>query len=104
MSVDPPPDPAQRHQGTEPPRHARHVESTRTSRLWTVAVLFLLVLVPLVIFLVQNTDQIRVNFVSLHARMPLGVAMLLSALGGALLVALAAAARMWQLRRMNRYR
>lgn len=66
--------------------------------------LFLVVLVPLVIFLVQNTAGVKVSFVSLHGRMPLGVAMLLSAVGGALLVSLAAAARIWQLRRMNRRR
>ncbi|HEY9473673.1 MAG TPA: lipopolysaccharide assembly protein LapA domain-containing protein [Mycobacteriales bacterium] len=104
MSIDPPPDPAHRPTGTEHARRGRGVGGTRTSRTWTVAVLFLLVLVPLVIFLTQNTAQVRVSFVSLHGRMPLGVAMLLSAVGGALLVSLAAAARIWQLRRMNRHR
>ncbi|HEX5497434.1 MAG TPA: lipopolysaccharide assembly protein LapA domain-containing protein [Mycobacteriales bacterium] len=73
-------------------------DAARTGRIWSVAVLFLVVLIPLVIFLAQNTG-VRVSFLTLHLRIPLGVAMLISTVGGALLVWLVALARTWQLRR-----
>lgn len=72
---------------------------TGTGPIWSVALPFLVVLVPLVIFLAQNTSGVRLTFVTLHVRIPLGVAMLLSAVGGALLVWLAAVARTWHIRR-----
>lgn len=100
MTTNPPPDPAHRAGGTRQAEPGR--PSSPWGRAWPVALLFLAVLTFLVIFLVQNTSQVRVHFLGLDGRMPLGVAMLLSALGGALLVSLAAAARIWQLRRMNR--
>jgi lipopolysaccharide assembly protein A len=78
------------------------VRSTRASRAWTAAVLFALVLVLLLIFILSNGQRVKVSFVGAEGNMPLAVAMLFAAAAGALLVAIPAAGRMFQLRRTAR--
>jgi lipopolysaccharide assembly protein A len=72
--------------------------STRTSRTWTAAVLFFLVLVLLLIFVLQNGQDVEVSFLGADGTMPLAVAMLFAAVAGALLVAIPGVARIVQLR------
>jgi uncharacterized integral membrane protein len=57
-----------------------------------------LVLLFLLIFILQNSQQVRVSFFGADGNLPLGVAMLLSAVAGALLVVLVGTARIVQLR------
>ena len=52
----------------------------------------------LLIFILQNSRGVDVSYLGAHGHLPLGVALLLAAVCGALLVILAAAARMGQLR------
>jgi lipopolysaccharide assembly protein A len=61
-----------------------------------------LVLLFLLIFILQNGQQVRVSFLGADGHLPLGVAMLLSAVAGALLVVLVGAARIIQLRLIAR--
>ncbi|CAO5165906.1 lipopolysaccharide assembly protein A [Frankia sp. AiPs1] len=75
---------------------------TRTSRVWTTLVLFALVLIVLLIFILQNLDDVKVSFLGAHGTMPLAVAMLFAAVAGALLVAIPGVGRMIQLRRTVR--
>ncbi len=61
-----------------------------------------LVLVLLLVFILQNTKSVKVSFFTANGTMPLGVALLLAAIGGVLLAGLAASLRIWQLRhRLN---
>lgn len=63
-----------------------------------------IVLILLLIFILENTQSVRVGWLGLHGRIALGVALLLAAIGGALLVGLVGAARIFQVRRYARHR
>ena len=72
---------------------------TRISAVRTGLIAGLFVLILLVIFLIQNTAAVQVRFLGAHVRMSLAVALLIAAIGGALLMAAAGTARILQLRR-----
>jgi uncharacterized integral membrane protein len=85
---------------TAPPTSERPTRRapTRTSGAWTGAVAGTIVALLLLIFILENTKSVRVNFLGAHGQIALGVALLLAAVAGALIVALIGAARMAQLR------
>lgn len=89
---------------TTPEEHAARLSSTRTAWTWATVVVAILVLVVLLIFILQNLESATVNFLGLRGTLPLGIAMLLSAAVGGLLVALIGSARILQLRRTARRR
>ena len=72
---------------------------TRAGALWTSLILGFLVLIVLLIFITQNTASTPFTFLHWHWNLPLGVAILLAAIGGGLLTGLVSAARIFQLRR-----
>jgi lipopolysaccharide assembly protein A len=82
------------------PQHM--IKRTRTSGVWVAVGFFAVVLLLLLIFILQNGTQVSVSYLGLHGRLPLGVALLLSAVCGVLLVVLAGAARISQLRTVAR--
>ena len=59
-------------------------------------------LVLLLIFILQNTRDVKVSYFTLTGSMPLGVALLLAAISGLLLAGGVASMRIWQLRRRLR--
>ena len=71
---------------------------TRAAVVWTFTIVAILVLILLVIFMMQNQAQATVFFLGFEGQMALGVAMLLAAVGGAVVVAIVAAVRIVQLR------
>lgn len=75
---------------------------TRVSGFWVAAVSFALLLLLLAIFLLQNGQRVQISYLGTNSRLPLAVAMLLSAVAGALLVATAGVARVLQLRHVAR--
>ncbi|WP_457032817.1 LapA family protein [Kitasatospora sp. P5_F3] len=75
---------------------------TRTSATWVGVALFGVVLLLLLIFILENTQQVDVAFFGVHSHLPLGVALLLSAVCGILLVVIPGTARILQLRRVAR--
>ncbi len=79
-----------------------HIPATRTSRVWTTLLLFALVLILLLIFILQNQDDVKLSYLGAHGSIPLAVAMLFSAIAGALLVAIPGVGRMIQLRKAAR--
>ncbi|HEX6457686.1 MAG TPA: lipopolysaccharide assembly protein LapA domain-containing protein [Thermoleophilaceae bacterium] len=81
---------------TPPTRTSR--APTRTSRAWTGVVAGTVVALLLLIFILENTQSVKVSFLGATGHVSLGVALLLSAVGGALIVGLVGAARMTQLR------
>jgi uncharacterized integral membrane protein len=77
---------------------------TRISGTWIAVIAGLLVLVVLLIFILQNLDPATVRFFGAEGNVPLAIAMLFSAIGGAALVALIGGARILQLRKQTRRR
>jgi uncharacterized integral membrane protein len=58
----------------------------------------LLLLVLLIIFILQNSTKVGVHFFGLTGTIPLGMALLIAAVGGGVVVAIAGVARVTQLR------
>ncbi len=56
----------------------------------------------LIIFMLQNQDQVLVRFLGMQGSLALGIALLIAAVGGGILVALAGSARIIQLRISDR--
>src|SRR5512132_400332 len=78
------------------PQHT--VEPTRTSMVWTMVGTGVVLLAAILVFILQNGQRVRVRFLTVDGTLPLGVALLFAALLGALLVLVAGAARVLQLR------
>jgi uncharacterized integral membrane protein len=89
--------------GTEAPSPVRAsaervLEHTRLSGIWVAAGCFLVVLVFLLVFILENDTRVNVSFFGAHVTLYLGVALVLAAVCGALLVMFAGMARIMQLR------
>jgi lipopolysaccharide assembly protein A len=94
----PPPAP----QPAAPPLPHHKIKRTRTSGLWVAVGFFAVILLLLLIFILQNGRTVDVSYMGAHGHLPLGVALLLAAVCGVLLVVLAGAARISQLRTVAR--
>lgn len=97
----PPPEP------TRAPRaHARDqyekVRRTKVSGLWVGLTVAAIVLLVLLVFIIENSQSVDIGFFGAHLHVSLGVAMLLAAVGGILLVAIPGYGRIIQLRRVLR--
>jgi uncharacterized integral membrane protein len=93
--ADTPPGPSQH---PRPPLRPHKVKRTRISGIWTAVAAFAVVLLLLLIFILQNSRTAEVSYFGAHGHLPLGVALLLAAVSGVLLIALPGAARITQLR------
>jgi uncharacterized integral membrane protein len=78
--------------------HDHEIRYTRLSATWVAVIGFGIVLLLLLIFILQNQHQVEVSYFGAHGHMPLGVSLLLAAVAGILLVALAGSGRIMQLR------
>ncbi|MEV7093403.1 lipopolysaccharide assembly protein LapA domain-containing protein [Amycolatopsis sp. NPDC051045] len=83
---------------------AGRARPTRISGTWVAVIAGLLVLVVLLVFILQNLAPATVRFFGAEGNLPLAIAMLFSAIGGAVLVALIGGARILQLRKQARRR
>jgi uncharacterized integral membrane protein len=83
---------------THQPLPQHRIKRTRTSGIWVAMGFFAVILLLLLIFILQNGTDVNVSYLGMHGRLPLGVALLLAAVSGVLLVVLAGAARISQLR------
>ena len=92
--------PAQTAPAQALPQHK--IRRTRISGLWVSVGFFAVVLLLLLIFILQNGTKVDISYMGAHGHLPLGVALLLSAVCGVLLVVLAGAARISQLRTVAR--
>lgn len=84
------------------PTHDRGASTpsiTRASAAWVATGVALLLLVLLVVFILQNQTRVNVKFLGFEGSVALGVALLIAAVGGGILVAVAGVARVMQLRR-----
>ncbi len=74
---------------------------TRISATWVGVVVGLLVLILLLVFILQNLSQVRVHYLWFSPKLPLGVAMLLSAVAGGVVVGIAGGLRLFQVHRRS---
>jgi uncharacterized integral membrane protein len=75
---------------------------SRVGGVWAAAVLFAAVLLLLLIFVLENGQRTEISFFGQHGHLPQGVALLLAAVCGILLVAIPGTARIIQLRIRDR--
>ena len=78
----------------------------KTAGLWIALILGAILLVLLLIFVIQNDQTARFVYFTAEFDLPLGVAMLLAAIAGALVMALVGSVRMiqmgWTIRRLRK--
>jgi uncharacterized integral membrane protein len=72
---------------------------TRTSTAFSTFLAGAIVLILLLVFILENTQSVKISYFGASGHVALGVALLLAAVGGALLVGLLGAARIAQVRR-----
>jgi len=75
------------------------LRGSRTSGLWATVIALGLVLVLLIIFVAQNTQDVNVSFLGWDGRTPLAVALLIATTAGLFIAAIAGSLRILQLRR-----
>ena len=84
---------------TSAPRPKDPLRRSRTSGAFAGIVLLGLLLLLLIVFIAQNTQDVQVSFLAWEGTTPLSVALLIAAVAGILLTATAGLLRIWQLRR-----
>ena len=90
--ADRPTPPAQATRAEPPPPH------TRTSTAFKGLIAGAIILLLLLIFILENTERVKISYFGVDGHLSLGVALLLAAVAGALITALVGAARISQLR------
>lgn len=81
------------------PRVQQHrIRRTRAGAAWVAAAMFAVILLLLLIFILENGHTVAISFFGASGHLPLGVALLLAAVLGVLLVAIPGTARIIQLR------
>jgi uncharacterized integral membrane protein len=78
------------------------VPRSRVGGIWVALVVAAFALLLLLIFILQNGQPAEVSFLGAHGTLPMGVALLLAAVFGVLLVALPGTVRILQLRASGR--
>ena len=74
------------------------IRRTRAGATWVAAATFAVVLLLLLIFILENGHTVAISFFGASGHLPLGVALLLAAVLGVLLVAIPGTGRIVQLR------
>jgi uncharacterized integral membrane protein len=85
---------------SEEPLRTHRILRTGTSMAWMGAIFAAVVLAGLIVFIAQNSGQVHITFLAFHARFALGLALLIAALVGGVLVLVLGSLRMLQLRRV----
>ena len=87
---------------SQPPQPEPALGHSRSGGLWTGLILSAIVLIFLLVFILQNQFPVQINFLWFGGSLPVGVALLLAAIAGLLLVAIPGGVRITQLRRAAR--
>ncbi|MDJ0314818.1 lipopolysaccharide assembly protein LapA domain-containing protein [Arthrobacter sp. H35-D1] len=85
------------------PQPEGNADVTRAGVIWVAISAGLVVLVLLIIFILQNEDRVTVKYFGASGELSLGMALFIAAVGGAILVAVAGAVRILQLRNQRRH-
>ncbi|WP_426998236.1 LapA family protein [Pseudarthrobacter sp. N5] len=90
--------------GPKPATPAKGVKprTTRAGMAWVATAVGLVLLILLIAFILQNQDMVTLRYFGLAGTVSLGVALFIGAVGGGVLVAVAGAARIIQLRAIAR--
>jgi putative membrane protein len=78
----------------------RRVPRTRTGAAWVGICASVLTLIVLIVFMLQNTRRVQVNFLWMDGTLPLALALLIAGVGIGVVAMTIGAARMAQLRRL----
>jgi uncharacterized integral membrane protein len=78
------------------------LRASAASRSWAALAVSVLLMIVLVVFIVQNTQQVQVSFLVWDGHPPLAVALLCAAVAGAALAVVVGSLRIWQVRRRVR--
>lgn len=98
-NAEPDPEPAAPASRNRPGLDSKgRIKRTRAGTLWFAAVSVAVVMVALVIFVVQNSQNVEVSFLGFGGQFSLATTILIAAAGGALVVGIPAAVRIAQLR------
>lgn len=90
------PQPAPTRPAFDPP--LAKPDRTRLSGLWIALTSGAVVLLLLLIFILENGQKVEISFFGAHGHLPLGVALLMAAIFGVLVVVIPGGGRMIQLR------
>jgi uncharacterized integral membrane protein len=82
------------------PTYAR----TRLSGFWAAFAVCVAVLVILIVFVLENSQKVTISFFGAHGHLDAGIALLISAAFGALVIVFAGTARILQVRSRHRRR
>lgn len=83
----------------EPTDRKDPLRRSRTGGAWVAMVAAAVLLILLVVFVAQNTDDVHIAFLWIDGTAPLAVALLIAAAIGIALTAVVGTLRIWQLRR-----
>ena len=83
---------------SEPTRPPKQTTRSRIGATWVALALGLALAIAVLVFIIQNSQPVRIEWIGLHVRISLAVALLLAAVGGALVAILVGSARIVQLR------
>lgn len=84
------------------PTRTGRVPRTRTGSAWVALITAALLTILLIVFLAQNTRSTEISFLWMTTSTPLAVALLIAAVGSALVALILGTARIAQLRRLVR--
>jgi uncharacterized integral membrane protein len=87
---------------SQPPQPEPALGHSRSGGLWMGLILSAIVLIFLLVFILQNQISVTIRFLGFAGSVPVGVALLLAAIAGLLLVAIPGGVRITQLRRAAR--
>jgi uncharacterized integral membrane protein len=97
--------PARQANATPPsPQLRPSVRGTRTGRVWVGVCAAVLITIALIIFMIQNTHTVKVNFLGLSGSTSLALMLLIAAVGGILATLFVGSVRIIQLRHAVRRR
>ena len=99
---EPPTVPTAQPPQSQPPQAEPALGHSRSGGLWTGLILSAIVLIFLLVFILQNQISVTIRFLGFAGSVPVGVALLLAAIAGLLLVAIPGGVRIIQLRRAAR--
>ena len=99
---EPPTVPTAQPPQSQPPQAEPALLHSRSGGLWTGLILSAIVLIFLLVFILQNQVAVTIQFLGFRGSVPVGVALLLAAIAGLLLVAIPGGVRIMQLRRAAR--
>jgi uncharacterized integral membrane protein len=92
------PDPDARSDLHHDVARGKGIKGTRTGALWAALIAGVVILLLLLVFILQNLDSITLELFGWDFSLPLGVALLFAAIGGAAIVGIAGGLRILQLR------